>query len=101
MNIKKGQNVIVIAGKDKGKQGKVTRAFPRLNKVIVEGVHILKRHQRARKSGQKGQILDTTMPIHASNVMIVDPKTGKGTRTGAKMVGEKKVVISRKSGTEL
>ncbi len=101
MNIKKGQTVIVIAGKDKGKQAKVLKAFPAMNKIIVEGVNVVKRHQRARKSGQKGQIIDTAMPVHVSNVMVVDPKTGKGTRIGAKMVGEKKVRVTKKSGTEL
>lgn len=99
--IKKGQNVIVVAGKDKGKTGKVLKAFPQLDKVLVEGVNISKRHQRARKSNQQGQVVDKPMPMHVSNVMIVDPKTNERTRVGVKMVGDKKVVVTKKSGTEL
>ncbi|MBI5138707.1 MAG: 50S ribosomal protein L24 [Candidatus Vogelbacteria bacterium] len=99
--IKKGQNVIVVAGKDKGKTGKVLKAFPALEKVLVEGVNISKRHQRARKSNQTGQVVDKPMPMHVSNVMIVDPKTSERTRVGAKLVGDKKVIVTKKSGTEL
>ncbi len=98
MKIKKDDNVIVISGKDKGKTGKVIRAFPALNRVIVAGVNIKKTHQSPKKGGQKGQIIDKTMPIHVSNVMIVDPKTSKASRIGLKMEGGKKVRISKKSG---
>jgi len=68
MHIKKGDNVIVLAGKDKGKKGKVVRAFPKLNKVVVEGINVLKKHQRPRKSNERGQVVNISMPIHASNV---------------------------------
>ena len=68
MLIKKGDNVIIIAGKDKGKKGKVARVFPKLNKVIVEGSNMSKKHQRPRKSGEKGSMVDMAMPLHASNV---------------------------------
>ncbi len=71
MHVKKGDNVIVIAGKDKGKKGAVVRSMPKQNKVIVEGVHIAKRHQRSRKQGSKGQILEIPSPIDASNVKKV------------------------------
>ncbi len=101
MHIKKGQTVVVIAGKDKGKQAKVLKAFPALNKVVLEGVNMAKRHKRARRSGQKGQVVSTAMPLHVSNVMIVDPKTGRGSRVGVKMVGDKKVRVSKGSGAEL
>lgn len=84
MKIKKGDKVIVIAGKDKGKSGKVLRAIPALDKVVVEGVNVAKRHQRARRSGQSGQIIDKTLPVHVSNVALADPKTGKPTRIGIK-----------------
>lgn len=92
---------MVLAGKDKGKQGKVLRSFPAMGKVIVEGMNILKRHQRARKSGQKGQIVNTAMPLHASNVLPLDPKSGRPTRVGASFVGDKKVRVSKRSGAEL
>ncbi|MBI5817057.1 MAG: 50S ribosomal protein L24 [Candidatus Yonathbacteria bacterium] len=101
MNIKKGDNVIIIAGKDKGKKGKVVRALPADFKVVVEGVNMRKKHQRAGKGRQKGQTIEITMPIHVSNVMIEDPKTGKPTRIGKKVAGGKRIRIAKKSGTEL
>lgn len=73
MHVKKDDKVIVIAGKDKGKTGSVVKAFPKENKIIVSGVNVLKTHQKARKAGEKGQIVDKTMPIHISNVK----KSGK------------------------
>ena len=99
--MKKGDNVIVISGKDKGKTGKVTRALPREDKIIVGGVNIKKRHKKPRKSGQKGQIVEFASPINVSNVMIVDPKTGKLTRIGMKVVDGKRVRIAKRSGTPL
>lgn len=71
MKIKKGDNVMVLAGKDKGKKGLVVRAMPKDNKVIVEGLNMMKRHQRPRKANEKGSVLNTAMPIHASNVKKV------------------------------
>lgn len=101
MKIKKNDNVIVIAGKDKGKSGKVIKAMPSEGKVVVESVNIKKKHMRPRKSGQKGQIVEIAAPIHVSNVMIKDPKTGKPSKIGTKIVGDKKVRISKKSGEEI
>jgi large subunit ribosomal protein L24 len=71
MHIKKDDKVIVLTGKDKGKTGTVVASFPKENKVVVSGVNVLKRHQKPRKSGEKGQIVDKTMPIHVSNVKRV------------------------------
>ncbi len=68
MHIKKDDKVIVLTGKDKGKTGSVVKSLPKENKVVVSGVNVLKVHQKPRKSGEKGQIIDKTMPIHASNV---------------------------------
>ena len=101
MKIKKGDNIIVIAGKDKGKKGKVVRALPADSKVVVEGINMRKKHQRAGKGRQKGQIIDIAMPIHISNVMIEDPKTGKPTRVGKRIAGGKRIRIAKKSGIEL
>lgn len=70
MHVKKGDMVEVLAGTDKGKKGKILRAFPRLDKVIVEGVNIKKVHKNARRSGGKGEVLEKTFPIHVSNVRI-------------------------------
>lgn len=68
MKLKKGDNIIIITGKDKGKSGKITRVLPKENKVIIEGANMMKKHQRPRKSGEKGSMLNIAMPIHASNV---------------------------------
>lgn len=70
MHVKKGDNVIVLAGKDKGKTGKILRAFPREEKVLVEGVNIKSVHERAKKSGGKGMIVEKSFPIHVSNVKL-------------------------------
>ena len=98
MNIKNGDNVIVISGKDKGKKGKIIRALPKRDAVVIEGVNIKKRHQKARKSGGKGQILEIAAPINVSNIMLVDSKTGKPTRISMRMEKGKKIRISKKSG---
>jgi large subunit ribosomal protein L24 len=68
MKIKKGDNVIIITGKDKGKKGAVVRSLPKEDKVVVAGVNIAKKHTRARKAGEKGQTVEKTMPVHVSNV---------------------------------
>jgi len=78
MKIKKGDNVIVIAGKDKGKTAKVVKALPKDNKVIVEGLNMRKKHQRGKAKDQKGQVIEFAIPMHASNVMLV--VDGKRTR---------------------
>ena len=80
MKIKKGDNIIVIAGKDKGRKGTIFKALPQKNQVVISGMNIKKRHQKPRKSGQKGQIIEVASPMDVSNVMLVDPKTGKRTR---------------------
>ncbi len=72
MHVKKDDNVIVITGKDKGKSGKIVRAFPKENKVIIAGVNLKKKHERKKKEGQKGQVIEKPAPIDASNVRLVD-----------------------------
>jgi len=72
MKIKKGDNIIIMTGKDKGKKGKIVRVLVKENKVIVEGANMMKKHQRPRKSGEKGSMKDIEMPIHASNVKKLD-----------------------------
>ena len=99
MKIKKGDNVIVISGKDKGQKGKVLQAFPDRAMVLVEGVNIKKRHQRPTRQNQKGQIIEKSLPVHVSNVAFVDPKTSKPTRVGYKVENGKKTRVARKSKT--
>ncbi len=101
MKIKKNDMVQIIAGKDKGKTGKVLSTFPKLERVLVEGVNIKKKCQKPKKSGQKGQIIEKTFPIDVSNAMLIDPKTKKPTRIGKKSVKGKFVRVSKKSGTIL
>lgn len=99
--IKKNDSVYVIAGKDRGVSGTVTKALPKKGMVFVSGVNIQKRHHKPRKSGEKGQIIEKPMPIHVSNVMIIDPDSKKPSRIGRKKIGDNFVRISKKSGKEL
>lgn len=101
MKLKKGDNVIVISGKDKGKKGKIASVLVEKNRVIIEGINMMKKHQRPRKSGEKGTKMSIAMPIHASNVMVVDSKTGERSRVGKKKVGDKMIRITKKSGQEI
>ncbi len=77
MKIHKNDNVLVIAGKDKGKTGKVLKAIPKESKIVVEGIGMVKKHQRPTRGGQKGQIIEKAMPIHVSNVRLADVKKPK------------------------
>jgi len=101
MKLKKDDKVIVITGKDKGKTGTIARVLPREGKILVTGINVAKVHVRARRSGEKGQIVEKNLPIQASNVSLVDPKTGKATRVGKKVVDGKKVRVAKKSNTTL
>ena len=96
--IQKGDKVVVISGKDKGKQGTVSRVLPEDDKVVVEGINLVKRHTRPTAKNPQGGILEREAPIHSCKVMPVDPKTGKGTRvkTGKDDKGNK--VRNAKSG---
>ncbi len=104
MKIKKGDTVIVLAGKDKDRQGKVIAALPRENKVIVEGVNVVKRHtrvQQTQRGSKTGGIITTEAPIHVSNVAIVD-EHGKPTRVGYRYDEEgQKVRVARSTGKDL
>jgi large subunit ribosomal protein L24 len=98
MHVKKGDKVQVISGKDKGKQGVVLAAFPKKNRVLVEGVNIVKKHAKPSQANPQGGIITKEAPIHVSNVMPLDPKTGTPTRVGYKVVDGKKVRYAKKSG---
>ena len=99
MKIKKGDNIIVLTGKDKGKSGKVVSVFADKNRVVVEGVNVVKKHKRSgQQSDKPGEIIDVTMPVDVSNVAILDPKSKKPTRIGYKFEDGKKIRIAKKSG---
>ena len=99
--IKKGDNVIMLGGKDRGKKGKVLFVFPAENKVVVEGLNLIVRHQRARKQGQKGQIVHKERAVNMSAVQLVCPKCGMPTRVGSRIVGKNKVRVCKKCGAEI
>jgi len=102
MKIKKGDKVIVLAGKDKGKTGEVVRSLPKFGKVVVSGVNISKKHSKNRfNTDKKGEVVDKTMPLDVSNVSLVDSKSGKATRVGYKVDGDKKIRVAKKSGQEI
>ena len=101
MNVKKNDTVVVLSGKDKGKQGKVLSVNPEAGKVVVEGVSVATRHQKARRQGEEGGIVKKETPIYACKVMVVCPKCNKPTRIGHKVEGDKKVRICKKCGAEI
>ncbi len=102
LKIKKGDTVRVVAGKDKGKEGKVIQVFPDMQKVVVDKVNMMKKHIKPQQKGQQGQVIDFSGPLHISNVMVVDPDNGKASRVGFKKSTDgKKIRISKKSGASL
>ena len=102
MNFKTGDKVNVIAGKDKGKSGKILHILKNEDKVVVEGINMVKKHQKPNAANQTGGIIERENPIHISNIMIADLKTGKSTRIGHEInKNGKKVRISKKSNEKL
>lgn len=101
MHIKKNDKVMVIAGKDKTKSGIVMKVLPKRNRVVVEGVNIVKKHQKPTNDNQSGGIMEIEAPIHASNVQLICPDTGKKTRVRYEFKDGKKVRVSVKSGNPI
>lgn len=101
MKIKKGDTVLITSGKDKGRKGKVLEAFPEESRILIEGINLRKKHQRPKKSGEKGQIVEMPGPIHISNVKLICSKCGKATRIKYKITGRKKYRICKKCGQEI
>jgi len=102
MKIRKGDTVRVLAGKDKGREGQVTRAIPSQEKVIIEGVNLAKRHQKPTSATLQGGIIDKAMPLHVSNVAVISPSDGKPTRVGYRLdVDGRKVRICRRTGVDI
>jgi large subunit ribosomal protein L24 len=101
MKIKKGDTVIVRSGKDKGKEGKVLRAFPKKSAVLVEGIHVVTRHQKSRRKGSQGQLVHKPMPVPVSVVALKDGKMGTPSRVGYTVDGGKKVRVTKKSGEKV
>ena len=102
MKIKKGDRVVVLSGKDKGREGVVSRSLPTQGKVIVDGINVAKKHQKPTRATMQGGIIDRDMPIDASNVAVISPKDGKPTRVGYKVdASGTKVRICKRTGVEL
>ncbi len=103
--IKSDDQVIVISGKDRGKQGRVLRVDPKANRVYVEGLSIVKRHTKAQTTSPTAQqvsgVIEKEGPIHLSNVALIDPKDGKPTRIGIEVIDGKRVRVARRSGTRI
>jgi large subunit ribosomal protein L24 len=103
--IKTDDQVIVVSGKDRGKQGKVLRVDPKKDRVVVEGLNIVKRHQKPQQTGttsqQTGGVIEKEGPIHVSNVMLLDPKDGKPTRVGIEIIDGKRHRVAKRSGARL
>ncbi len=96
--IKKGDKVVVITGRDKGKSGEVVRVLPSESKALVRGVNVVKRHQRQTQT-QEGGIISKELPLHLSNLALADPKDGKATRVGFKILDDgRKVRVAKRSG---
>ncbi|MFP7495363.1 50S ribosomal protein L24 [Terribacillus saccharophilus] len=98
MHVKKGDKVKVITGKDRGKEGTILEAYPKKDRVLVEGVNIVKKHAKPSQDNPQGGILEIEAAIHVSNVMLIDPKTGEPTRVGYEVKDGKKVRVAKKSG---
>jgi len=101
MKVKKGDTVLIIAGKDKGKTGKVMRVLPKEAGVLVEGVNLKKKHVRPKRDGEKGQVVQISAVLDVSNVMIICPKCGKATRVGYKTENDVKKRICKKCSQEI
>ena len=96
--IKKGDRVVVLTGKDKGRQGQVLRVTPKGSRVLVAGVNMVKRHTRPTQGDPQGGIKNKEASLHISNVALLDPKSGEATRVGFRIDGDKKVRVAKKSG---
>ncbi|HHM21082.1 MAG TPA: 50S ribosomal protein L24 [Bacteroidetes bacterium] len=97
MHVKKGDKVMVIAGNDKGQIGEILEVFPKKNRAIVDNINMVKKHQKPTQDNPGG-IIEMPAPIHISNLMLIDPKTGEPTRIGRKLVDGKLVRYAKKSG---
>ncbi len=97
--VRKGDTVIVVAGKERGKRGRVLRVIPEKGRVVVERINMVKKHQRPTQRVRQGGIIEREAAIHLSNVMLVDPSSGKPSRSGVRTLGDgKKARVARKSG---
>jgi len=101
MKLKKGDNVLIISGKDRSRTAKILRSFPKEGKVLVEGINLKNKHVKPKKQGEKGQMVKVPSPLDMSNVKFICPKCGKAARVGYKMENGKKSRICKKCKSEI
>jgi len=101
MKVKKGDSVLIISGKDKGRTGKILKSFPKELKVLVEGINLRKKHIKPRKEGEKGQVVSVPAPLDISNIKLICPKCGKATRIGYKIEKDTKKRFCKKCKSEI
>jgi large subunit ribosomal protein L24 len=101
MKIHKNDTVLIIDGKDKGKKGKILMALPKDKKVVVEGLNLVKKHRRPRRSGEKGQMVEVPKPFDVSNVKLICSRCGQAARVGYKIAGAEKLRICKKCQSEI
>lgn len=101
MKIKKNDQILIIAGKDKGKKGKVLEVFPMAGRIVVEGANLVKKHKKARRQGEKGQVVAVPKSMHVSNVKLICPKCGQSARLGFKITQQEKFRVCKKCGQEI
>jgi large subunit ribosomal protein L24 len=101
MKVKKGDTVLIISGKDKGRKGKIITALPKEGRVVVEGLNLRKKHSKPKKSGEKGQIIQIPASIDVSDIMVICPKCAKASRLGFKIEGKNKYRVCKKCGSEI
>jgi large subunit ribosomal protein L24 len=101
MKVKKGDTVLIIAGKDKGRTGKILKSLPKEGGILIEGINLKKKHVKPKRQGEKGQVVDIPSVFNVSNIKIICPKCGKASRTGFKIEKDKKFRICKKCGMEI
>jgi len=101
MKIKKGDTVLIISGKDKGRTGKVARALPKERAILIEGINLKKKHVKPKREGEKGQVVDVPAMLNTSNVKLICPKCGKAARVGYNVAGDVKKRICKKCKQEI
>jgi len=101
MRIKKGDTVLINSGKDRGKTGKVIEVFPKDQRIMVEGINVVKKHVRAKRSGEKGQRVEVPRPFNVSNVKLICPKCKKPSRIGARIIEKRKYRVCKKCNQEI
>ncbi|OGZ69914.1 MAG: 50S ribosomal protein L24 [Candidatus Staskawiczbacteria bacterium RIFCSPHIGHO2_12_FULL_38_11] len=101
MKLKKGDTVLIISGKDKGRTAKILKSLPKELKILVDGINLKNKHVKPKKQGEKGQVVKVPAPLEVSNAKLICPKCGKAARVGYKIIGDKKFRFCKKCNSEI